>query len=42
MSFIVGIMVSVHHGSGDQGSIPGQVMPKTQMVLDAVLLNTAL
>ena len=26
---------------GDQGSIPGQVIPKTQkMVLDAALLNT--
>ena len=26
---------------GDHGSIPGQVIPKTQkMVLDAVLLNT--
>ena len=28
-------------GSGDQGSIPGQVIPKTQkMVLDDSLLNT--
>ena len=28
-------------GSGDQGSIPGRVIPKTQkMVLDAALLNT--
>ena len=28
-------------GTGDQGSIPGQVIPKTQkMVLDATLLNT--
>ena len=26
---------------GDQGSIPGQVIPKTQkMVLDAALINT--
>ena len=29
------------HGPGDLGSIPGQVIPKTQkMVLDATLLNT--
>ena len=29
------------NGSGDQGSILGQVIPKTQkMVLDATLLNT--
>ena len=29
------------NGPGDRGSIPGQVIPKTQkMVLDAVLLNT--
>ena len=29
------------NGPGDQGSIPGQVIPKTQkMVLDASLLNT--
>ena len=29
------------NGLGDQGSIPGQVIPKTQkMVLDATLLNT--
>ena len=28
-------------GPGDQGSIPGRVIPKTQkMVFDAVLLNT--
>ena len=28
-------------GSGDMGSIPGRVIPKTQkMVLDATLLNT--
>ena len=28
-------------GSGDRGSIPGQVIPKTQkMVLDTTLLNT--
>ena len=28
-------------GPGDQGSIPGRVIPKTQkMVLDASLLNT--
>ena len=29
------------HGPGDQSSIPGRVIPKTQkMVLDAALLNT--
>ena len=29
------------NGLGDQGSIPGQVIPKTQkIVLDAALLNT--
>ena len=29
------------NGSGDQGSIPGWVIPKTQkIVLDAALLNT--
>ena len=29
------------NGLGDQGSIPGQVIPNTQkMVLDATLLNT--
>ena len=29
------------NGSGDLGSIPGRVIPKTQkMVLDAILLNT--
>ena len=29
------------NGLGDQGSIPGPVIPKTQkMVLDATLLNT--
>ena len=29
------------NGPGDQGSIPGRVIPKTQkMVLDAALLNT--
>ena len=29
------------NGLGDQGSIPGQVIPKTQkMVLDATLLST--
>ena len=29
------------NGPGDWGSIPGQVLPKTQkMVLDAILLNT--
>ena len=29
------------NGSGDLGSIPGRVIPKTQkMVLDATLLNT--
>ena len=35
-------MVTVFaNGLGDMGSIPGQVIPKTQkMVLDAYLLNT--
>ena len=29
------------NGPGDQGSIPGRIIPKTQeMVLDATLLNT--
>ena len=29
------------NGPGDQGSIPGQVIPKTQkMVLEATLINT--
>ena len=29
------------NGPGDRGSIPGQVIPKTQkMILDATLLNT--
>ena len=29
------------NGPGDQGSIPGRVIPKTQkMVLDATLVNT--
>ena len=29
------------NGPGDQGSIPGHIMPKTlKMVLDAALLNT--
>ena len=38
----IGIMVRVFtNGPGDRGSIPGQVIPKTQkMVLDAALLST--
>ena len=38
----IGLAVRVFaNGPGDQGSIPGQVIPKTQkMVLDAPLLNT--
>ena len=38
----IGLMSRVFaNGSGDQGSIPGRVIPKTQkMVLDAALLNT--
>ena len=38
----IGIMVRVFaNGLGDLGTIPGQVIPKTQkMVLDASLLNT--
>ena len=40
--FFIGIMVRVFaNGLGDLGSIPGQVIPKTQkMVFDASLLNT--
>ena len=38
----IGIMVRVFAiGTGDLGSIPGRVIPKTQkMILDATLLNT--
>ena len=38
----IGLMSRVFtNGPGDQGTIPGRVMPKTQkMVLDAALLNT--
>ena len=38
----IGLMSRVFaNGPGDQGSIPGQVIPETQkMVLDAALLNT--
>ena len=38
----IGIMIRVFaNGPGDQGSIPGRVIPKTQKtVLDAALLNT--
>ncbi len=38
----IGIMVRVlANDPGDQGSIPGQVIPKSQkMILDAALLNT--
>ena len=38
----IGLMSRVFaSGPGDQGSIPGWVIPKTQkMVLDATLLNT--
>ena len=39
----IGLMGRVFaNGPGDQGSIPGQVIPKTQkkMVLDATLLGT--
>ena len=38
----IGMMVTVFgNDPGDLGSIPGQVIPKTQkMVLDASLLNT--
>ena len=38
----IGLMSRVFaNGSGDQGSIPGRVIPKTQkIVLDAALLNT--
>ena len=39
---IIGLMSRViANGSGDRGSIPGQVIPKTQkMVLDVALLDT--
>ena len=42
MLLVVGLMSRVvANGPEDQGSIPGQVIPKTQkMVLDASLLNT--
>ena len=38
----IGLMNRVFaNGSGDRGSIPGSIIPKTQkMVLDANLLNT--
>ena len=38
----IGLMRRVFaNGSGDQGSTPGRVIPKTQkMVLDAALLST--
>ena len=38
----IGLMIRVFaNGVGNQGSIPGQVIPKTQkMVFDATLLNT--
>ena len=33
--------MNLDHGPGDQDSIPGRVIPKTQkMVLDTALLNT--
>ena len=40
--YTIGLVVRVFaNGSGDLGSIPGRVIPKTQkMVLDASLLNT--
>ena len=35
------MFVNFTNSPGDQGSIPGHVIPKTQkMVLDAALLNT--
>ena len=42
MQVIIGQMSRVFaNGPGDQGSIPGRVIPKTKkMVLDAALLNT--
>ena len=42
MNFFIGLTIRVFtNGSGDRGSIPGRVIPKTQkMVLDAALLNT--
>ena len=40
----IGLMSRVFaNGPGDQGSIPGRVIPKTQkLVLDAALINTEL
>ena len=42
LDLAIGLMSRVFaNGPGDQDSIPGQVIPKTQkMVLDAALLNT--
>ena len=42
MCWAIGLMSGVFdNGPGDWGSIPGQIIPKTQkMVLDAALLNT--
>ena len=41
-NMVIGLMSRVFaNGLGDQGSIPGRVIPKTQkMVLDAALLST--
>ena len=37
------IYIYIYNGPGDQGSIPGRVISKTQkMVLDDSLLNSAL
>ena len=38
----IGLMGRVFaNGSGDQGSVPGQIIPKTQkMVFDTILLKT--
>ena len=42
MYWAIGLMIRVFaNGLGDQGSIPGQIIPKSQkMVLDAALLST--
>ena len=41
MGIVGGVGRVFANGPGDQGSIPGQVIPKAQkMVLDAALLNT--
>ena len=42
ITFLIGLVGRVFaNGPGNQGSIPGRILPKTQnMVLDAALPNT--